>query len=391
MLTLPDFLAWSKAAYSDRRPSPVLQGLSDVNQFIAAKRDAKAVLTMLRSNALAQGQPLRSNQLTANLSLAWACDEAPLGIELYEIARSFGIPRTPFFTENAAAIQSALATLTSPELLNKFAQPELSVALAINQYEQYRHPVVPPLLWRMLLPAYYFCPVNKEWRECAVPGLQWYDQRQFARWQLGDTPDSIRERALASLKKMRRALKEKPSTYKKQRVAHLKSAIDSGMSGSISVLAATQDFYRIWLPLRESTPVFKDEIAALLREAENLVRDSQGVPRVGEGWLSEVMLLNRVRALFPHAKVVHQGSPKWLGRQRFDIWIPESLIAIEYHGAQHYSPIEVFGGAEGFKAIQERDARKRALCQANDVTLIEVPYHTNLSDDELCAAVLAAM
>lgn len=125
------------------------------------------------------------------------------------------------------------------------------------------------------------------------------------------------------------------------------------------------------------------------REAENLVRDRLGVPRVGEGWLAEANLLRVVQALYPQHEVLHQASPDWLGRQRFDIYIPELSLAIEYNGQQHYAPIEHFGGQHGFEATQQRDQEKRYKAAEAGVTLIEFRYDENLSPEYVAQLIRA--
>ncbi|NIM04544.1 MAG: hypothetical protein GTN65_02750, partial [Armatimonadetes bacterium] len=89
------------------------------------------------------------------------------------------------------------------------------------------------------------------------------------------------------------------------------------------------------------------------REAENEIRNVLGIPGIGEGWISEVELLNMVREILPEEEVVHQASPEWLGSQRLDIFIPSLRIAIEYQGRQHYEPVPFFGGDEGFRKTRE--------------------------------------
>lgn len=125
------------------------------------------------------------------------------------------------------------------------------------------------------------------------------------------------------------------------------------------------------------------------KEAENSVRERLSIPRIGEGWIGEAMLLKRVRALFPDEEIVHQGSPDWLGRQRFDIWMPGRKVAIEYNGEQHYSAVSAFGGDEAFERTKIRDELKRKLCLDNDAALIEIPYYRPLEDSELKSLVLA--
>ncbi|MFQ5448359.1 MAG: hypothetical protein ACE5FF_15650 [Saprospiraceae bacterium] len=75
---------------------------------------------------------------------------------------------------------------------------------------------------------------------------------------------------------------------------------------------------------------------------------------------------------FPTSKIVRQYSPRWLGRQRLDIYIYRLKVAIEYQGKQHDVPVEFFGGQEAFKKTKQRDARKARLCKENNVALIYV-------------------
>ena len=110
----------------------------------------------------------------------------------------------------------------------------------------------------------------------------------------------------------------------------------------------------------------------LMREFENKFRKKKNMPNIGEGWVSETALYNLIKNTFTNTMVIHQGCPQWLGKQRFDIYIPEYNIAIEYQGIQHFKPIEVFGGVEGYEKTVERDNRKKQLCEENNCKLIYV-------------------
>jgi len=118
-----------------------------------------------------------------------------------------------------------------------------------------------------------------------------------------------------------------------------------------------------------------------LRNAENRLRVKYGYPKIGEGWVNETYLLNTIKNLYPRIKVIHQGSPPWLGLQRFDVWLPDINVAIEYQGKQHFEPIEHFGGTEGFQKSQERDAKKKKLAIQNDVTIVYFSYEEDLTPD----------
>lgn len=122
------------------------------------------------------------------------------------------------------------------------------------------------------------------------------------------------------------------------------------------------------------------EASRLLREAENEYRTVIGAKKIGEGWISETELFYRIKSFFIDLEVIHHGKPEWLGRQHFDIWIPELNIAIEYQGNQHFLPIAYFGGEESFKRNVERDNIKKQKCKLNNCKLLEVKPGYNLSE-----------
>lgn len=110
----------------------------------------------------------------------------------------------------------------------------------------------------------------------------------------------------------------------------------------------------------------------IIRKAEDIYREKIGMPKVGEGWISETELFYKITENYKEFNVVHHGKPKWLGRQHIDIYFTELNIAIEYQGSQHYEPINFFGGIEAFERTKERDENKRKLCLENNCELIYV-------------------
>lgn len=110
----------------------------------------------------------------------------------------------------------------------------------------------------------------------------------------------------------------------------------------------------------------------ILKNAEDSYREEIGMPKVGEGWISETELFYKISDYFRDEKVMHHASPKWLGRQHLDIYFPKLNIGIEYQGAQHYEPIDFFGGQEAFEKTLERDKRKKQLCEKHKCHLIYV-------------------
>ena len=69
---------------------------------------------------------------------------------------------------------------------------------------------------------------------------------------------------------------------------------------------------------------------------------------------------------------------EWLvfnGNLKYDFYLPKYKTAIECQGIQHFEPISVFGGLDGFAKTVERDDVKFKLSQENGVKVL---YFSNL-------------
>ena len=124
----------------------------------------------------------------------------------------------------------------------------------------------------------------------------------------------------------------------------------------------------------------KDHIHRLTRNAENRARSQANLPNIGEGWIGETQLYNEIKQAIGEKEVIQHGSPKFLGRQHFDIWIPKKSVAIEYQGEQHFKPIDFFGGKDAYEITRRRDEKKKALCEENGVSLIYVREGYDIAD-----------
>lgn len=93
---------------------------------------------------------------------------------------------------------------------------------------------------------------------------------------------------------------------------------------------------------------------------------SKGNMRIGQ-ILTELGVLFEAEKIFPD--LVGDNKPL-----RFDFFLPDSNVAIEFQGAQHYSLEQSFGSEEKFLKQKEYDQKKRDYCQNNGITLIEIPY-----------------
>jgi hypothetical protein len=122
----------------------------------------------------------------------------------------------------------------------------------------------------------------------------------------------------------------------------------------------------------EEDKELEETIATLSREAENTVREDKGLPKIGEGWISEARLYYEIKEILPKYEVLFHGRPNWLGKQHLDIYIPQLALAFEYQGRQHYEPVDYFGGLEAFLKIQKLDSKKLNLCQKMGVEIVYV-------------------
>ena len=52
---------------------------------------------------------------------------------------------------------------------------------------------------------------------------------------------------------------------------------------------------------------------------------------------------------------------------RFDAFVPDFNLAVEYQGEQHFRPISVFGGEQGYSETVSRDRLKMELAKINSV------------------------
>ena len=98
---------------------------------------------------------------------------------------------------------------------------------------------------------------------------------------------------------------------------------------------------------------------------------------IASKWKSELTLFTLVHKAYPDT--LFQYRPIWLEPQNLDIYVPSLNLGIEYQGLQHYQPVDYFGGIKAFERRQLLDQRKRELCKAHEVYLLEWPYTEDIS------------
>ena len=152
-------------------------------------------------------------------------------------------------------------------------------------------------------------------------------------------------------------------------------------------------FYEI--DLIRCQPIFGDEVEnpfvelveELLREAENILRERHGLPRIGEGWVSEMQMFRLIQQRFADAEL--HAQPDWLRPQHLDCYVPSIRVGFEFQGQQHFEPVAVFGGEEGLAQTKQRDRLKSKKCANNNVILICWTHDEPLNPDTLVAKLAA--
>ena len=67
--------------------------------------------------------------------------------------------------------------------------------------------------------------------------------------------------------------------------------------------------------------------------------------------------------------------PAWLDGLELDGYNEDMKLAFEYQGFQHYGPVKKWDEkGDDFLQRQERDKKKKRLCDEHDVKLIIIPY-----------------
>jgi len=287
------------------------------------------------------------------------------------------MPATGFFDRHRDEIQEALKPKATWGLLRDHAVPKLALVGAMTERECKSHGYPGTVQ--------FIDPEMQQWRSVDIPSVRWFDSRDQLRKVLLESKEDFERKVAKNLAYYKAAAVKDPSPRHAETLNGYENFIRYTLPARLSQFEAQTEETRRWLAKLEATPDFAKTLFTLIRESENEVRAAHGVAAVGAAWVSETELLYRVRAVLPGVEVVAHGQPPWLGRQHLDIWIPSMAVALEYHGIQHFQPVEFFGGEDGFQRVQKRDQRKRALCRSANVRLVEVIYDQGLDDAQLVA------
>ena len=106
-----------------------------------------------------------------------------------------------------------------------------------------------------------------------------------------------------------------------------------------------------------------------------------GCPECARGKTSkEFILKRRLMETFDKYVIVSEKRFMWLKKQRIDIFFEGFDIGVEYQGAQHFRPIDIFGGETSFKKQRENDIKKKLLCDKNRINLLYFSFDKHEGD-----------
>ena len=88
----------------------------------------------------------------------------------------------------------------------------------------------------------------------------------------------------------------------------------------------------------------------------------------GELALEEIFLKHSIKY------VREYKIPNIVNRFEYDFYLPDKNTLIEFHGIQHYKPIEYFGGEENFCYVKRNDKLKKHLAKVNNIRILYFDY-----------------
>lgn len=104
-------------------------------------------------------------------------------------------------------------------------------------------------------------------------------------------------------------------------------------------------------------------------------QQSCGKCKISKGELKVKEILESMNVTFTQQESFNKAIiTNKKGFCKVDFFIPNQRIAIEYNGQQHYQPVDIFGGEEGFQKTQNRYKLKKDYCSKHKIDLIEIPY-----------------
>ena len=96
----------------------------------------------------------------------------------------------------------------------------------------------------------------------------------------------------------------------------------------------------------------------------------------GENSINDFLLENKINFI----KGKSFDGCKFKNKLRFDFYLPDNNMCIEYDGIQHFEPVEYFGGEDSLISNRIKDEIKNKWCSDNNTKLLRISYRENIED-----------
>lgn len=98
-------------------------------------------------------------------------------------------------------------------------------------------------------------------------------------------------------------------------------------------------------------------------------------------WKNQLLMIETIKKVLSD-RIILENTRGILDGLELDCYIPDSRIAFEYDGKQHFELIKHFHKEEqDFKDLQKRDKEKDRLCKELGIKLIRIKYDEEISED----------
>lgn len=102
--------------------------------------------------------------------------------------------------------------------------------------------------------------------------------------------------------------------------------------------------------------------------------------KISKGEKKIIEILNNKKISFEFQKIFDDCiNPNTNSKLRFDFYLPNYNLCIEFDGQQHYKEVAYFGGKPGYLKIKEKDKLKDDYCKLNNIKLARVKYNENIN------------
>ena len=94
----------------------------------------------------------------------------------------------------------------------------------------------------------------------------------------------------------------------------------------------------------------------------------------GESTIKQLLNDNNIKYVYQKTFV----NCKNVRLLKFDFYLPDYNLCVEFDGKQHYESNEYFGGEDGLREQRSRDDIKTEYCKNNNIKLLRIKYDDNV-------------